>query len=117
MKKVLALALVVVMIAVLFAACSDSGLSGTYKFTKASAAGINITPSELGSEMSFTFKSDGTGTASFVEKGKADEASFTWVQEGDKVTVTVRETPMVFTMSGKTLEIEEGGMTMVFEKQ
>lgn len=49
-------------------------------------------PADLGAEMSFDFREDGTVHAIFHTAGNIDEGEGTWTIEGDTLTVTLENT-------------------------
>ena len=116
MKKILAIALVLILVFAVFSACS-SGPAGTYKLVRMSAATINFTPEDYGLDMTFVLKEDGSGSYTSVDNGVTDQGDITWKQDGNQITISVEGGDMVFDLEGKTMTIEKDGTTMVFEKQ
>ena len=127
MRKIIALLLVWILTAALFAGCGGntenravSGkdtIAGTYKLVKLSSVGVDYAPSDLGTEMSFTLREDGSGTYRIVDNGRSEDGALTWTQDGDQITIDDSAEVQVFTLDGDTLSIQMETFVMIYEKQ
>ena len=90
-----------------------AGIAGTYKLSGAEMNGEAL-PMEGAPEMSVTLNADGSAT---VANGE-ENIPATWTQEGNTVTLVSPEEaePMVLTVEGADLVIEDAGMKMIFSK-
>lgn len=120
MKKILAVALVLVFALTVFASCGGGGVAGTYKLK--SMMGMEISAlaalyggdaSEIEDMMSLVLKEDGTG--SIVSDG--DTSSFTWTQSGNTLTMTVDGESQDCTISGNEITMSQDGVEVVFVKK
>ena len=132
MKRVISIALAVLMVAALLAACGGSSSpEGKYvvktvdgktvsqmieeygmtvdEFT--SAAGIS-SPEEL---LVLEIKSDGTVTVTEAIFGSTSNG--TWTQDGDKISMTINDETNSFTVSGSDLKISMDGQEYVMTKK
>ncbi len=136
--RILALVLAAVMVCALFVACAASKPDGTYKVKtingksmkdymseQAEAAGysledmlsmIGIKENELNDMISFTFKSDGTGTASMKMLGMNESADFTWELKGKDLTVTANGKSETVTFENNTISFSSEGQSFVLGK-
>ena len=136
--RILALVLAAVMVCALFVACAASKPDGTYKVKtingksmkdymseQAEAAGysledmlsmIGIKENELNDMSSFTFKSDGTGTASMKMLGMNESADFTWELKGKDLTITANGESKTLTFENNTISFSEEGQSVVLGK-
>ncbi|MBR5239234.1 MAG: hypothetical protein IKW04_01495 [Clostridia bacterium] len=116
MKKLLALLLAAMMVFTVVGCDKKGGaaIAGTYTLTGAEMNGEAL-PMDGAPETAVTLNADGTGT---VSEGEATTAC-TWTQEGDTVTLVApeQERPLVLTLEGNALVIEESGVKMTFTKQ
>ncbi len=139
MKRILSLALVVVMVAALFVGCGSSdSVEGTYKLKaidgknikdyyteKAEKSGetletvlkfMGVEETDLDNLMTLTLNAD--GSAAMNSKMDVEEKSYdgTWKQEGDKITVTVDNDPQEFTLKDGEITAKFGDMTLTLGK-
>lgn len=139
MKRILSLALVVVMVAALFVGCGSSdSVEGTYKLKaidgknikdyyteKAGKSGetletvlkfMGVEETDLDNLMTLTLNAD--GSAAMNSKMDVEEKSYdgTWKQEGDKITVTVDNDPQEFTLKDGEITAKFGDMTLTLGK-
>ena len=107
MKKVLAIVLVLFVGVLFLAGCkkeSKNPLVGTWKYE--------------GSDYTYTFKEDGTGTYSY---GKT-VMEFTYTTEGEKISILYKGNTApfetVYTIDGKSLNIKDSfGNDTIYKKQ
>ena len=91
MKKTIAIALVLVMLAALLAGCSGGkdkyAAAGEYICTSMTTVGLTMDPTMLGMEITLTLNDDGTGVLHYVD----DEAGrqLLWSQDGNTLTLTI----------------------------
>ncbi len=136
--RILALVLAAVMICALLAACAASKPDGTYKIKtingkpikdfyaeQAEAAGysledmlsmMGIKENELYDMFTFTFKSDGTGSARMSMLGKSKDADFTWELKGKDLTVTATGKSETVTFENNTISFSSEGQSFVLGK-
>ncbi len=136
--RILALVLAAVMICALLAACAASKPDGTYKIKtingkpikdfyaeQAEAAGysledmlsmMGIKENELYDMFTFTFKSDGTGSARMSMLGKSKDADFTWELKGKDLTITANGESKTLTFENNTISFSEEGQSVVLGK-
>jgi hypothetical protein len=140
MKRIVSIALVVLMIAALFAGCSSSSPEGTYKiksvngkdlktyfkesFGALAEEGQEITDDQIEGFLklmginsmdefvTFTLESDGTFKAAMM----GEEETGTWKLEGDKITMTANGSDMTGTFKDGEITISVDGETMVLAK-
>ena len=130
MKKVLAAfvsSLAIVALCVCLAACSDTGITGTWKFHKASGkvSGMEINY-EVGTEITegvkiteefivLTINEDNTFEMKSAMMG--DEAQKgTWEEKDGKYYLIVEGESIEMTLSGSTLTFEQEGMKLELKK-
>lgn len=113
MKKSLAIALVIVMIASLFVACGETSAAGNYTCTSMSAQGMTLDPSALGIEVTLTLNEDGTGAMSYGEQATSE---LTWTQNGNSIDLTVDDETTTATVDGDTITLTEDAAELVFTK-
>lgn len=118
MKKILSLALVLILVAACLAACGKSGgVAGKYNLVSMTMDGETINVSDLEAiagrkmEAYIELKADGTGI--MVMEGERTEMA--WA-DGKIWPVSDPDEKADFTVSGKTLTINESGVVMKFEK-
>lgn len=137
MKRVIS-ALVMCIMMVAAVGCGGGGskseVVGSWKIKSVEIAGMSVDISQMdeasgmGAEMDavknmeLKFNDGGKGEA--VAEGiigSGDDASFTWKEDGDKITMTSagQDLPLTYDKDAKTLTLEEptSGMKMVFEKK
>lgn len=136
--RILALVLAAVMVCALLVACAASKPSGTYKIKtingksmkdymkeQAEAVGyslddmlslMGVKESELDDMISFTFNSDGTGTAKMSMMGENQSASFTWELNGKDLNITADGETKTLTFENNTISYSEDGQTIVLGK-
>lgn len=139
MKRILSLALVVVMVAALFVGCGSSdSVEGTYKLKAIDGKNIKdyytemaeksgetletvlksmgVEETDLDNLMTLTLNAD--GSAAMNSKMDVEEKSYdgTWKQEGDKITVTVDNDPQEFTLKDGEITAKFGDMTLTLGK-
>ena len=127
MKKI-ALLMVLVLTVALFAGCSgsDSGAAGTYELVSIKEDDMNMSGEDLkafgemmgvkGSLITMELTSDGKAkiTSSFMEE-VAGEGTYTL--DGNKITVTIDNSPISGTVDGGKITLSDENLEMVFEKQ
>ena len=127
MKKI-ALLMVLVLTVALFAGCSgsDSGAAGTYELVSIKEDDMNMSGEDLkafgemmgvkGSLITMELTSDGKAkiTSSFMEE-VAGEGTYTL--DGNKITVTIDNSPISGTVDGGRITLSDENLEMVFEKQ
>ena len=136
MKRIIAIALVAIMILALLASCGGSSdAAGTYtvktiggqtveEALKAelgeygAALDLDSILSMLGIDsledyMTMELKSDGTAETSFAGQSQTG----TWKQDGSTVTITFDDDSQEFTLSGNELSAETDGVEYVFVRK
>ena len=103
MKKLISLLLVLALCTMMIPAMAEEDLSGEWY---ASFAGVAMT---------MTLNAD--GTASMIAPGQEGEATGTWTQEGDQVTITINDSPATGTVTEEGILLSEGGMELVFTRE
>lgn len=130
MKKTLALLMVLLLALGCFAACksgsgsggsdvpaSDGEITGTWVLSKAKVSGLELNASDLGVDMSFTFKADGSG--SMVNDGETVDG-IEWKLEGNTVKLGAGGQVLYdLTFDGSTLLLHEpeSGVDLIFTKK
>ena len=140
MKRIVSLALVVLLIAALFVGCGNSSVEGTYLIKSMggmtmedmlkAVSGDNFDldavlseykVSSLGELITMELKADGTVTVKdamdALDSDEDSTVSGTWKQEGDKVSITIDGDTQEFTLNGSELSGGEGDEAMVFVKK
>lgn len=139
MKRIVSLALVVLLIAALFVGCGNSSVEGTYLIKSMGGVAVEdmfkeeagedfdldailsmFKVSSLGELITMEIKADGTVTMKNAMELESEEdatMSGTWKQEGDKVSITIDGETQEFTLNGSELSGGEGEETMVFVKK
>lgn len=112
MKRITALALVLVLIFAL-AACGGKGgaVPGTYKLTGMMQDGEDLSEQiaameALGMEITLVLKEDGTGYLNML----GEQADLTW----DAKSITVEGDAEPYTVDGDSLTLKEGNTSMTF---
>lgn len=96
---------------------SDSKYVGEWELTKGVASGVEVSAETLKMSMVFNFKSDGKFEYTSNIKG-SEASSGTWDESDNGVSLTeVGGAKYEFTANGDTLEMEQNGTTLVFEKK
>ena len=106
---------IVVVIIVLLLTGGKADLIGTWKLTsmKEGDKEFNIEQLEkFGMSGSMTFKEDGTGV--YKQTGMSDSK---FAYDKDKMTASIEGDEAKLSVSGKTLTVESGNMTMKLEKE
>ncbi|MDO4483354.1 MAG: hypothetical protein Q4C54_02620 [Clostridia bacterium] len=109
MKKLVSVLLAVMMLLCTVAAVAE-GVPGVWYLNTISASGAAMNPGDLGMEMSFDLKEDGTGAATVM----GESADCSWAEADGKVTVTIGDSVQEFTVDGDTLVMEEEGTSLIF---
>ena len=140
MKRIVSLALVVLLIAALFVGCGNSSVEGTYLIKSMggmtmedmlkAVSGDNFDldavlseykVSSLGELITMELKADGTVTVKdamdALDSDEDSTVSGTWKQEGDKVSITIDGDTQELTLNGSELSGGEGDEAMVFVKK
>lgn len=140
MKRIVSLALVVLLIAALFVGCGNSSVEGTYLIKSMGGVAVEdmfkeeagddfdldailsmFKVSSLGELITMELKADGTVTMKNVmdamDSDEDSTMSGTWKQEGDKVSITIDGDTQEFTLNGSELSGGEGDEAMVFVKK
>ena len=137
MKRIVALALVLVLVAAAFASCGGSA-NAEGKYVVKSVNGqtleeaIKAQMGELGDSvdldaylkmmgieslddyMTLELKADGTASMNLAMQ---DIEAGTWKQDGNNVTITVDDEPQVFTLDGNELKASLEGQEYIFVKK
>ena len=137
MKRIVALALVLVLVAAAFASCGGSAnAEGTYvvksiggqtleEAVKAQMGGLGDSVDldaylkmmgieSLDDYMTLELKADGTASMTLAMQ---DIEAGTWKQDGNNVTITVEDEPHVFTLDGNELKATIEGQEYIFVKK
>lgn len=92
-------------------------LVGTWVLTKGVAAGIEVSASQLGFDMSFVFNED--GSAAMIYQGETTDG-LNWVQDGNVVKLSAYSIDLYdFQLKGSTLTLHEttNNVDLIFEKK
>ncbi|MBO4418278.1 MAG: lipocalin family protein [Oscillospiraceae bacterium] len=138
-KRIVSLALVLVMVVALFAGCGSDSPEGTWKIKTvddkdasayiqmlvgfaAAFAGDEVDAEELAKKMEdsmgFTLKADGVATGiEMDEEFNTKEIQGTWKLDGEKITITVGKTTMEGTLKDGQITVTKDGHTMVLVKK
>lgn len=111
MKKALAALVVLTMLLSAVAVAEADSLVGIWYLNTMESDGTSFNPADFGVEMSIELKDDGTAV---VLSSEDETKEGTWSAEGDTVTVTVDDDPLVLTLTDGDLVAEEDDMKMVF---
>ena len=103
MKKLISLILILCMACMLIPAMADTDVTGTWY------------ASMMGIPMTMTLNADGTGT--MISPVQGGEAPAAWTMEGDKITITVNDSPATGTVTADAITLEESGMEIVFTRE
>ena len=135
MKRVISIAMAVLMIAALFVGCAGSGPAGKYvvksidgktvdEMLDETAQSAGMSKEDLMKQMNITsaeeiitmeLKDDGTAT--MVVNMLSSTKTGTWKQEGNTVAITIDGETSNFTLNGNELSNSEGEQTYVFVKK
>lgn len=119
MKKLFAVALVLAMLLTAVAFAEGVNYTGIWYLNEIDFGGTKLAPATLGMDMTIELKDDGSAVAtSPSEEGQTDESVGTWAADGENVTVTIDEDPLVFTLVDGNLVANSGdGMAMTFGRE
>ena len=87
---------------------------GVWYLNEMQMEGMSISPASFGVEMTIELKADGIAVGNSVQGEEVENKEGTWALEGDTVTVTIDDEPMVFTVQEGNLVADSDGMVMVF---
>jgi len=121
MKKILAIALVLVVALTVLVSCGGSaGIVGEYKLKSmmgmdiaALAEAFGSDASEIENSFSLVINADGTGTMKSEEGG----GDITWKLDGDQLSMTAEGETITGTFDGTDITLTESGVSMVFTKK
>lgn len=134
MKRFVAIAAAVLLMAALFAGCGSSSAAGKYVLKSMDGQDVNealkADLEEVGMSldeylelfeietleefMTVELKSDGNAVVSVAGE---DEDTGTWEQDGDKVIITIDDESVTFTLNGNELSAEIDEQEYVFVKK
>ena len=103
MKKLFSLVLVVCMACMMIPAVAEDSIAGEWY---ASLGGVTMT---------MNLAED--GTAAITMPGSEDAAAGSWVLDGEKITVTIEDSPAEGTYADGTITLGDEDMTMVFTRE
>ncbi len=123
MLKILALAAALITLVLTLAACGGGGsVTGTWRLEsvsgRADADSLGATLKEMqewGGSAKLIFEQGGKGRLVVSMWGMENESPFDYSVKGDVVTIS--GSPLRFSVSGNTLTLKEGGVTMVCKKR
>ena len=87
---------------------------GVWYLNEMQMEGMSISPASFGVEMTIELKADGIAVGNSVQGEEVENKEGTWAVEGDTVTVTIDDEPMVFTVQEGNLVADSDGMVMIF---
>ena len=116
MKKLISLILIMCMACMLVPAMADSPV-GTWYLAELVTNGVSVNPAEMGMTWSMVLNEDGTADNAMEYMGQVQEASGTWTQEGDSVTITIQDSPATFQLADGKLTAEMDGQAYVFSQE
>ena len=118
MKKTIAIALVLVMLAALLAGCSGGknkyAAAGEYICTSMTTVGLTMDPTMLGMEITLTLNDDGSGTLDLFGETMQAKWEASSNPEG-KITLNGSEAKIKLTDSDLTIE-DSTGASMTFKR-
>ena len=103
MKKLFSLVLVLCMACMMIPAVAEDSIAGEWY---ASLGGVTMT---------MNLAED--GTAAITMPGSEDAAAGSWVLDGEKITVTIEDSPAEGTYADGTITLGDEDMTMVFTRE
>lgn len=87
---------------------------GVWYLNEMQMEGMSISPASFGVDMTIELNADGTAVGNSVQGEETETKDGTWTLEGDTVTVTIDDEPMVFTVQEGNLVADSDGMVMIF---
>ena len=119
MKKLFAVALALVMLLSVAAFAEAANYTGIWYLNEIDFGGTKLAPAAMGMDMTFELKDDGTVVATSPnEEGAMEETNGSWTLEGEALTVTIDDDPMVFSLVDGNLVADSGdGMAMTFGRE
>ena len=103
MKKLFSLVLVLCMACMMIPAVAEDSIAGEWY---ASLGGVTMT---------MNLAED--GTAAITMPGSEDAAAGSWVLDGEKITITIEDSPAEGTYADGTITLGDEDMTMVFTRE
>lgn len=118
MKKLISLILSLCLVCMLIPAMADADVTGVWYMHTMKQGDVEMEASAIGMNVTLTLNADGTGTMAMMGQG----SDATWTLDGDKITVTVADSPAVEgTFDGTTItltqETESGVASMAFTRE
>lgn len=115
MKKLISLILAVCMACMLIPAMAESAsAAGVWYLQEMTNNGVTMAAGDTGIVWTLTLGEDGTAVSAMTMMGETQEQSGTWTQEGDKVTITIEDSPVDGTLADGKLTLAMGDQAAVF---
>ena len=115
MKKLISLILTVCMACMLIPAMAESAsAAGVWYLQEMTNNGVTMAAGDTGIVWTLTLGEDGTAVSAMTMMGETQEQSGTWTQDGDKVTVTIEDSPVDGTLADGKLTLAMGDQAAVF---
>ena len=114
MKKIVALLLALMMACSLIGVLAETAeVTGEWYLSAIDdGSGERKNPAEYTMEMVMVLNEDGTAASVISMFGESNEGAGTWTMDGDKITVTIEDSPAEFTLADGELSGDMGGGTM-----
>ena len=114
-KRISLVAVCLLLVGILLTACGGNKWEGTWKATKASYNGEEISGSDM-PEITIELKKDGKCQLTNAATGESEEGSWSEIDNGVKVTDASGNSMDMELADGKLL-MSESGVEIAFEKQ
>ena len=113
MKKLISLILVVLLLCMALPAFAEEEVTGDWYLKTMKMDDQEYDAASIGYAITMTLNAD--GTVAMTMPGQ-EAAAGTWVLEGDKITVTVNDSPAEGVVAEGTITLSEDGMEMIFTR-
>ena len=119
MKKIVALLLALMMACSLIGVLAESAeVTGEWYLSAIDdGTGERKNPAEYTMEMVMVLNEDGTAASVVSMFGDSSEGAGTWTMDGDKITVTIEDSPAEFTLADGELSGDMGGAMGYFTRE
>ena len=114
MKKLISLILVALLLCLALPAMAEEEITGDWFVKTMKEGDQEYDAASIGYAMTLTLNDDGT----VVMAIPGQEASVgTWTLEGDRITVTINDSPVSGTVSDGVMDLEQDGMELIFTRE
>ena len=111
MKRILTLAVILILLLTLVG-CSDD-VGGSYQLEYITSDGVRMSPSTFGMNIYFELSEDGIGTATYG----GTTVDITWIDEDNEVVITSQHETLRFTRDGSNLVLHSDGTLLFFVRE